>query len=377
MTSVAEKLTQDWASRLLSDCPKYKSSHDSIIRWLLGEHPERLEELNEQKLAPIEQGMEYRWRILQQRYLGVPMTQGYNQLIRRLANLFLVRNKIRTWVALSRDRQRTVVDVLQEVMQELCQRDRYMQQQVVWISQCTEDARLRNALLLATLEEYSLRPVRNQPLLTYRFFNYLRRSGRAGLTNVPQDELIRLVSHEITTDQSEEPVNLLDDLAIDEYEDRQGWEEQQRLRQAVYEEFADYLATKVDPRAAQWLHLYLQGRSQDAIAKELNLPVKQIYRLREKISYHAIRIFSLKIQPELVTNWLKTSLTEHSLGLTPSQWQQYQNSLTPIQRQVLSQLKAGQSIKAIAKSLNLKTSQVLTEWTQLHLAAQSLRNSRS
>lgn len=374
MTSVAEKLAEDWRSRLLREDPEHQSSYEGIIRWLLGENPERLSQLNDQELLVISQGMEYRWRILQQRYLGVPMTEGYNQLIRRLASLFLVRNKIRSWVALSRDRQRTVIDVIQEVVQDLCQRDRYMQKQVAWISQCTDDPRLRNSLLLATLEEYCLRPVRNQPLLTYRFFNYLRQSERAGLTHVPDTELIRLVSQEITTDGSDDPVSLLDAQAIAHYEDQQAWEEQQRLRQAVYEEFADYLAKKVDPMAAKWLHLYLQGRSQEAIAQELNLPIKQIYRLREKVSYHAIRIFSLKIQPELVTNWLKISLTEHSLGLTPTQWQKYLDSLTPMQRQILSQLKAGQPLKVIADSLNLKTSQVLTEWTQLYLAAKSLRN---
>lgn len=374
MTSVAEKLAEDWRSRLLRDSPEHQSSYEGIIRWLLGENPERLNQLNDQELLVISQGMDYRWRILQQRYLGVPVTQGYNQLIRRLASLFLVRNKIRSWVALSRDRQRTVIDVIQEVVQDICQRDRYMQKQVAWISQCTDDPRLRNTLLLATLEEYCLRPVRNQPLLTYRFFNYLRQSERAGLTHVPDTELIRLVSQEITTDDSDDPVSLLDAQALAHYEDQQAWEEQQRLRQAVYEEFADYLAKKVDPMAAKWLHLYLQGRSQEAIAQQLNLPIKQIYRLREKVSYHAIRIFSLKIQPELVTNWLKISLTEHSLGLTPTQWQKYLDSLTPIQRQILSQLKAGQPLQAIANSLNLKISQVLTEWTQLYLAAKSLRN---
>lgn len=375
MTSRQEKLAQNWRSRLLGDCPDQKNSHESIILWLLGEDPERLEELTDQELAMTEKGLDYRWRILQQRYLGVPMTEGYNKLIRRLASLFLVRNKIRTWVALSRDRQRTVVDVLQEVVQELCQRDRYMQQQVAWIGQCTEDTRLRNALLLATLEEYCLRPVRNQPLLTYRFFNYLRRSGRAGLTHVPEAELIRLVSQEITTDDSDEPVNLVDDRAIAQYQEQEAWQEQQLLREAVCEEFANYLATKVDPMAAKWLQLYLQGRSQEEIANTLNVPVKQVYRLREKISYHAIRIFSLKIQPELVTNWLQTSLKEHNLGLTPHQWQKYLDSLTPIQHQILSQLKAGQPVSAIATGLNLKRTQILTEWTQLHLMAHSLRNS--
>ncbi len=63
--------------------------------------------------------MEYRLRILRQRYLGVGPERAYRNLMQRLGNLVLLRNKIRTWVALSRDRTSTVVDVLQEVIQEL------------------------------------------------------------------------------------------------------------------------------------------------------------------------------------------------------------------------------------------------------------------
>jgi len=59
-----------------------------------------------------------------------------------------------------------------------------------WPAECTVDARLRNALLFASTEEL-FAPVRNQPLLVYRFVNYLRRT-RGGITNVPND-LIRLV----------------------------------------------------------------------------------------------------------------------------------------------------------------------------------------
>jgi hypothetical protein len=61
-----------------------------------------------------------------------------------------LRNKIRTFVALSRDRSSAVVDVLQEVIQELLQSDRYMQQQITWIAECTNDAKLKNALQFAS-----------------------------------------------------------------------------------------------------------------------------------------------------------------------------------------------------------------------------------
>ena len=137
--------------------------------------------------------MEYRWRILHQRYLGMGRDRAYRHLISRLGSVVIFRNKIQTWISLSRDRQRSVMDVLQEVLQELLQSDSYMQQQMAGIAKITTDNRLRDTLLFASLEEYCLRPVRNQPLLVYRFVNYLRRTQRGGLTQVPASDLIRLV----------------------------------------------------------------------------------------------------------------------------------------------------------------------------------------
>jgi DNA-binding CsgD family transcriptional regulator len=372
---LADKLANDWRSQLETDCPEQSVAHrESIIRWLMGADLDRFDTLTSDQLAIAQQAMDYRYRILQQRYLGVGPERAYRKLIQRLSSLFLIRNKIKTWVALSRDRQRSVVDVLQEVIQELLQSDGYMQQQVTWIAQCTSEPRMRNTLLLASVEEYCLRPIRNQPLLVYRFVNYLRRSQRGGMTQVPSGDLVRLVSEEITPDEAENPVSLLDNQAVAQYQDEQAWEEQQRARTAVKQSFEQYLAEKVEPDAARWLQLYLQGHSQEAIAQTLNLPIKQVYRLREKISYHAIRVFALKNEPELVANWLETSLQEHSLGLTPEQWQKYVDNLTPEQHQVLDRLREGCTLEAIAGDLNLKTNQVMGEWSKLYLAAQELRS---
>lgn len=303
---LAEELTEEWRSRLQAELPNQSAANrESIVRWLIGEDTSRLENLTPMQRQIVEQAMDYRYRILQQRYLGVAPERAYKELIQRLSNLFLIRNKIRTWIALSRDRQRSVVDVLEEVIQELLQNDRYMQQQILWISQCTRDSRLRNALLLASAEEYCLRPIRNQPLLSYRFVNYLRRTQKGGMTQVPSNDFIRLVSQEVAPDDTEGAVSLLDARAVVEYQDAQALEEQQELRATVQQRFEAYLMEKkVDPQAINWLRLYLQGQSQEAIAKELNMDVKQIYRLREKISYHATRVFASKTQSELVSTWL-------------------------------------------------------------------------
>jgi len=377
MTKLADELEQDWRDRLASDYPTLSSvTSQSIVRWLLGDNVERFETLLPNQLAIAKQAMDYRYRILRQRYLGVEPVRAYRNLTNRLGGLVTLRNKIRTWVSLSRDRQRAVADVLQEVIQELLNSDRYIQKQIAWIAQCTDDTRLRDALLLTTVEEYCLRPIRNQPLLVYRFVNFLRRSQRGGMTHVPEGDMVRLVSEEMTLDDTDSPVSLLDSQATADYQETQAFEEQQTLRLSVRQEFENYLreTENLGPVAAQWLRLYLQGQSQEAIASALNMPVKQVYRLREKISYHAIRVFSIKAKPELVASWLETSLQEHSLGLTPVQWQEYWETLTPEQQQLIDKLKSGKTVDAIAKDLNLKINQVIGEWSKLYLAAQALRS---
>ncbi|MCU0527462.1 MAG: HetZ-related protein 2 [Elainella sp. Prado103] len=373
--SLAEELRQNWRSKLqASEVTLSASDQESVISWLLGEDVERFETLPSAQLAIMQQAMDYRWRILQQRYLGINPERAYSQLVQRLSSLFLIRSRIRTWVALSRDRRRTVVDVLKEVIQELIQSDTYIRQQMGWIAQCTSNSRLRNALMLTSIEEYCLRPIRNQPLLVYRFVNYLRRSQRGGMTQVPTGELIRLVSEEITPDEAENPVSLLDAQAVARYQDSQEWEEQQTMRNKVLQEFLAYLNQEVEPAAAEWLKLHLQGQSQETIAQTLGLTVNQVYRLREKISYHAIRVFGFKHESALVGSWLGTSLLEHNLGLTPEQWQVLWQQLTPLQQKIVECLKSGQSMELIAKGLNLRVNQVMGEWSKIYLLAQKIRN---
>lgn len=375
MTNLGVELEARWRERLLEDFPQQDAkTRSSVVCWLLGAHPERLEELHPAQLAIARQAMEYRYRILSQRYLTAGPTQAYKNLIKRLSGLIMLRNKIQTWVSLSRDRNRATTDVLQEVIQEMLNSDRYIQSCIVEIGRCTQDANLRNALLLASIEEYCLRPIRNQPLLIYRFVNYLRRTQRGGMTQVPQKGIVRIVSDEIATDDGEGTVGLLDERAIADYQEEQAWEEQQMLRLEVQREFEIYLEAKVDPLAAAWLRLYLQGKSQEEIAAALDLPIKHVYRLREKVSYHAVKGFALKTRPDLVAEWLQTSLKEHNLGLTPGQWAAYWEGLTPEQRQLLERLKAGETPEAIATACNLKLARVTGEWVKLYQTAQALRS---
>lgn len=372
---LAESLAQQWLSQIQIESPDLSSTtQESIVQWLLGEDSQQLNDFTPEQQKVFETGLQFRYQILRQRYLNVSPEQAYRHLIQRLSGLIILRQKIRAWVSTSRDRQRNVVDVLQEVLQEMLNSDRYLQKQLKWISNCTHDTRLRSALLLTSLEEYCLRPIRNQPLLAYRFVNYLRRSQRGGITQVPTGEWVKQVSNEIVTDEAEDTINLVDKEALTSYEETQFLEAQQVQRMMVQKAFETYLEEQVDPVTAEWLKLYLTGESQEAIAQLMNLPIKQVYRIREKVCYHAVRNFAIKHKPELVTDWLGTSLSEHRLGLNPTQWQTFWESLEPDQREILEDIKAKVEVSEIAKKMGWKTSQVLSEWTKLYFQAQSIRN---
>lgn len=300
-----DQFSSQWHTRLIAELPAAVNCHGAIVKWLVGNDRTRYSDLSTAQLNILKNAMDFRYRILRDRYLSTAPDKSYRNLLQRLSGIFLIRNKIQTWIALSRDRARTVVDVLQEVIQELMQQDAYLQQQTAWIGKCTADARLRNALMMATTEEYCLRPVRNQPLLMYRFVNYLKRSQRGGMTQVPSNDFIRLVSDEMGMgDESEGAVNLLDASAIADYQEAETQAQQQEARSAVVSSLVVYLDEKVGPEATQWLRLYLQGNTQEMIAERMNLPIKQIYRLREKVGYHAIKVFAPKKQPELLKEWL-------------------------------------------------------------------------
>ncbi len=362
-----------WRTQIAADLPTQPAStHEAIAQWLVGESA-RFEPMGSSERKLAQKAMDYRYRIFISRYWGLSPERAYKRLLQKLGGLFLIRSKVRTWIALSRDRKRAVKDVLQEVIQEMLQSDRHMRQQTQWIGQCTTRGSLRNLLTLATIEEYCLRPIRNQPLLVYRFVNYLRRSQRGGMTQVPSAELIQLISEEIGTSEADGTLSLLDFEALDRYEVQKEFEEQQAARRHVKQEFSDYLNEELGSTAVQWLELHLQGYTQDMISQQLDIKVREAYRLREKVSYHAIRIFTIKKQPDLVFTWLKTSLKHHNLGLTPTQYEAFLGAISEPQRQILEAFKAGNTVKEVAGMFGLTEKQTTSQWAELYLKAQDIR----
>ena len=372
--ALLQTLTQEWRSRLDQTCGNQPEAVQlSIIQWLLGENPERLQDMEPSSLKLVLGGMNYRFRILTERYLLASPDKGYQLLLRRLASVTQIRNKVTALIEQSRDRQRTVINLLEEVIQEMLEGDRYLQQQCAWIYHCTHLPQLRTALLFTCIEEYGLRPVANQSLIVCRIFNHLKRSQRGGVTQVPSREIIHLLSEQVSGAE-DDVLHLSDREAIVQYEDEQSALDLNVQRRKVQQDFELYLAQELGEMAIEWFRLYLQGYAQETIAQKLKVPIKQVYRLREKVSYHAIRIFGLRVQPQLVAEWLGTSLQNHSLGLTPTQWAIYWETLTPPQQLILEQLKDGATFETIAKSQGMTVNQVTAEWGRLYLAAQHLRS---
>lgn len=100
--ALAETISDEWQARLQDELADHSSAtRDSIVRWLIGADSSRLNGLDAMQRQIVEQAMDYRYRILRQRYLGMSPEKAYKGLIQRLSNLFLIRNKIRTWIALS------------------------------------------------------------------------------------------------------------------------------------------------------------------------------------------------------------------------------------------------------------------------------------
>jgi hypothetical protein len=297
---------ENWDNRLAQDFPKLSAAiRESIVRWLMGNSEQATS--SSSSLEHIEQMREYRYRILQQRYLEVNSTRAFRNLITRLASSVVLRNKIRAWVAVSRDRKRTVIDVLEEVIQELLQGDRHLEEEIKWIAECTANRTLRNAMLLTAAEEYCLRPIQNQPLIAYRFINYMKLTTRGGLTYIPSKESIRIVSHEVINDDNDNFVSLVDYQSNNQENNPQHIQGKEDIQTVVQEQFAQYLESHIGPNAKEWLKLYLQGYKPNEIAQALNLSSQQVFRLREKIAYHAKNIFSSKLHPELISDWLDAS----------------------------------------------------------------------
>jgi hypothetical protein len=163
-----EQLQENWDKGIKKDFPQQSpEKRQEILQWLLN-----IVSNQELESDAINQRLEYRYQILQQRYLTVDSRQGYRLLIIRLSSLMMRLPVAHTWMKHSGIYYKDMIRLLQKVIQEILEHDPHWQQQVKQIARCTSDNDLRNALVLASLEEYCLYPLDNQPLLLHWLRQY-------------------------------------------------------------------------------------------------------------------------------------------------------------------------------------------------------------
>lgn len=144
------------------------------------------------------------------------------------------------------------------------------------------------------------------------------------------------------------------------------------LRNEVIEALLTYLKERDQEDCADYFTLRLMDRPAQEIEGLLNLTPRQRDYLQQRFKYHLLR-FALSHHWQLVHEWLGVGL-ETNLGLTPPQWQQWQQTLTPPQKELLRLKQNGMSDGDAAKQLGLTSTQLQKQWTKLLAQAWEIRN---
>ncbi|MGF1482711.1 MAG: hypothetical protein ACFB4I_25090 [Cyanophyceae cyanobacterium] len=170
-----DQLAVLWQTRLSKDNPQYNpETRQSIVCWLLdGTHERSIPDSNQ---LVIESNRRY--QILQQRYLNEEPTQAYTNLIERL-NVLVIKHLSLDGAIAEREQQRNLVSLIQRTIQELLTKQS-IAQKIISIAKHTADLRLRNAFLLAELEEYFLKLLLTRSQLFQQFSTRLNTQSAQG-----------------------------------------------------------------------------------------------------------------------------------------------------------------------------------------------------
>jgi hypothetical protein len=144
------------------------------------------------------------------------------------------------------------------------------------------------------------------------------------------------------------------------------------LRDEVIEKLMDYLKERDQADCADYFTLRLLDLPTQEIEELLQLTPRQRDYLQQRFKYHLLR-FALSHHWQLVHEWLGVGL-ETNLGLTPQQWQQWQQTLTPQQAELLRLKQQGVADGEAAKQLGLTNTQLHKQWTKVLAQAWEIRN---
>jgi DNA-binding protein Fis len=147
------------------------------------------------------------------------------------------------------------------------------------------------------------------------------------------------------------------------------------LRENVVQELIAYLEERQQKDCADYFSLRLQDLPTQEIEAILGLTPRERDYLQQRFKYHLMR-FALSHRWELVHEWLEADL-DRNLGLTPAQWQQFQEKLEPDQKELLRLKQQGLPDTEIAQKLDCTVNQVNKRWFKLLNLAWEIRNGSS
>jgi DNA-binding protein Fis len=147
------------------------------------------------------------------------------------------------------------------------------------------------------------------------------------------------------------------------------------LRENVVQELIAYLEERQQKDCADYFSLRLQDLPTQEIEAILGLTPRQRDYLQQRFKYHLMR-FALSHRWELVHEWLEADL-DRNLGLTPAQWQEFQEKLEPDRLELLRLKQQGLPDTEIAQKLDCTVNQVNKRWFKLLSLAWEIRNGSS
>jgi hypothetical protein len=147
------------------------------------------------------------------------------------------------------------------------------------------------------------------------------------------------------------------------------------LRQKVIQELISYLEERQQKECADYFALRLQDLPTQEIEAILGLTPRERDYLQQRFRYHLMR-FALSHRWELVHEWLDADL-DRNLGLTPAEWEEFQETIEPHQRELLRLKQQGLPNSEIARSLSCTVNQVNKRWFKLLNLAWEIRNRSS
>ncbi len=380
MPSNRENLALAWRERLQQESPSFTETEiETLIKWLLGKNPSIFDNLSPSQLEQFKKGCDYRYNKFKRAYWGLAYPQAYNRLIDNLSRIPLVNNTIRNWMSSDKEARKVLREIIEEVVQEILCSSQYINRQMEWIGTITTNSNLRNALLFTDLEEYCLRPINNQNILIGRIINYFKKEIKKGVKNIPKGTAINVVPDTFINEEDESSFNLVDTKAIAQYQDNQNYQEITVNRLKVQEELETYLVKKLGEIegliAVEWLNLHMQGYSAKSISKITGIEINTVYRIREKVVYHANN-FALNDGSPLVNDWLEIGV-DKNFGLTPTQYIIFREQLTERQRKIFSLLQEGLTLEEIGKRLSLQKTLLKKEWGEIYTKGKNLRSPNS